>query len=114
MTAIRGLLLAVTGVVLGQALWADAPAKDQKKPPREALKPLGDLVGEWRAVGTPGGSREEQEKGVWDEKMFWEWKFKGDDAWLTVVFKDGKHFATGEMRHDAAKDRYVFTVKTPG
>src|SRR5262245_45625122 len=99
MRSIRVLLLAVIALVLGTAASGDPPAKDQKKSPRDALRPLGDLIGEWRAVGTPAGSREEQEKGVWDEKMFWEWKFKGDDAWLTVVFKDGKHFSAGEMHY---------------
>jgi hypothetical protein len=117
MPAIRVLVLAVSGLVLAPGLGANAFQKDgeqKKKAPREALRPLSDLVGEWRAVGTPTGTREEQEKGAWDEKMFWEWKFKGDDAWMTVAFKDSKHFASGDMRYDPAKDRFTFTVKTPG
>jgi len=116
MSPTRMLVLGVTSLWLGQGLWAGAVQKDvpQKKAPREALRPLSDLIGEWRAVGTLSGTPGEKEKGFWDEKMFWEWKFKGDDAWLTVVFKDGKHLSTGEMHYDPAKDRFVFSVKTPG
>lgn len=104
------MLSVVVGVVLVGQGPSDAPAK---KSPRQALTPFNDLIGAWRGIGTPAGTREEQEKGFWTEHMSWEWKFKGQDAWLDVVFKDSKHFASGELRYDAVKDRFVLTVKTP-
>jgi len=107
----RTAVVALTAlVVCCLSLPGQAPAK---KGPREALAPFNDLIGTWRAVGTPAGTREEQQKGFWNENMSWEWKFKGPDAWLEVVFKDSKNFTAGELRYDAAKDSFVFTAKTP-
>ena len=72
------------------ALDADQPAG---KSPREALQPFGELIGVWNGTGRPVGSREDIQKGFWTEKMFWEWKFKGDDAWL----KDTKTGASKKL-----------------
>ena len=105
----RTAVVALTAlVVCCLSLSGQAPAK---KGPREALAPFNDLIGTWRAVGTPAGTREEQQKGFWNENMSWEWKFKGPDAWLEVVFKDSKNFTAGELRYDPAKDNFLFTVK---
>src|SRR5262249_37920567 len=59
---------------------------------RKALQPFNDLIGTWRATGTPEGTREEKQRGFWTESLTWAWAFKGDDAWLTVTFDKGKHF----------------------
>jgi hypothetical protein len=91
---------------------ADAPKAG--KTPREALHPFGDLIGSWRATGIPTGTREEQQKGFWTENLAWEWKFKGSDAWLEVVIKDGKYFTSGELRYVPGKDNFELKLKTSG
>lgn len=81
--------------------------------PREALKPLGDLIGSWRGTGNPAGTREEQQKGFWSETLAWEWQFHGQDAWLKVVFDKSKHFRTGELRYVPERAEYELTLRTP-
>src|SRR5829696_8639286 len=91
-----------------------AAAADTPKPdPRAALQPFNVLVGSWKGTGSPEGSREEKQAGFWVERISWEWQFKGDDAWLTVAFEKGKHFKTGELRHNPGKGTYQLTLKTP-
>jgi hypothetical protein len=89
-----------------------APEPD-KKSVKEGLQVFQDLVGSWRATGTPNGSREEKERGFWQETISWEWQFKGDDAWLKAAFAKGKYFATAELRYIPADDRYRLTAVTP-
>jgi hypothetical protein len=92
------------------ALTADQPAKGRS---REALRAFNDLIGTWRGTGTPEGTREQKQRGFWTETLSWEWQFKGEDAWLQVVFDKGKHFAKGELRYVPDKERYRLTVWTP-
>jgi hypothetical protein len=92
------------------ALLADTP---NQTAPREALKPLGDLIGAWRGTGNPAGSREEQQKGFWTETQAWEWQFKGQDAWLKVDFDKSKNFTTGELRFLPDRTEYVLKLRTP-
>src|SRR6478609_12125251 len=66
--------------------------------PKEALQPFNILVGSWRGSGAPEGTTEERVAGAWSETITWEWKFKDQDAWLTVTFTKGKHFTKGELR----------------
>jgi len=99
------VFLGVTAILL-----ADPPTT---KSPRQALQPFGDLIGEWRGTGTPVGTREEVQKNFWTEKMTWEWQFKGNDAWLKVVFDKSKQFTAGELRYVPEKDAVAFTVTTP-
>jgi hypothetical protein len=102
---------------LGLAVLAGAVAvvgAAEPRAPREALKPFNDLVGTWKATGTPEGTREEKQRGFWTESMTWGWQFKGDDAWLTVSFEKGKHFRKGELRYLPDKDLYQLTLGTTG
>ncbi len=104
MTWTRFTLAAWLGLVLiSIAPAAPAPAK---RPAREALKPFNDLIGSWRATGTPEGTREEKQRGFWSETVTWSWQFKGDDAWLTATFDKGKYFTRGELRFLPDKDAY--------
>ncbi|HEY1187619.1 MAG TPA: YHS domain-containing protein [Gemmata sp.] len=78
---------------------------DTAKPraPKEALQPFNVLVGAWKGSGAPEGTKEERAAGAWEETITWEWKFKGDDAWLALTFTKGKHFTKGELRYTAEK-----------
>ncbi|HZT78789.1 MAG TPA: YHS domain-containing protein [Gemmataceae bacterium] len=92
-----------------------APAEPGgKRTPKEALKPLHDLIGSWRGTGVPEGTREQKQRGFWVETIKWQWQFKGDDAWLKADFEKGKHFQGAELRYLPDRDRYQMTVKTAG
>jgi YHS domain-containing protein len=88
-------------------------AQPAKPSAREALKPFNLLVGSWKGSGAPEGPLEERQKGHWTETVAWEWQFKGDDAWLTVAFENGKHFVRGEVRANPARDGFVLKLVTP-
>jgi YHS domain-containing protein len=96
--------LIVAAVVL--AVFVPARAADEDNPVKEALQALNDFVGNWKGAGANNSKSEN-----WTEKMEWGWKFKGDDAWLTVKFTSGKEFTQGELRYDADKKKYKLTVK---
>jgi len=102
---IRHLLSFAVLVVL-VAAYADE--EKAKADPREALQPFNDLIG----TGEPEGSAQEKQKGFWRETVNWSWKFKGDDAWLTVAFGKGKHFKNGELRFLPDKERYQLKLTT--
>jgi hypothetical protein len=106
MVRIGGGLAVVALLLLGGA----APA--EKRSAREALQPFNDLIGSWRATGTPEGTREEKQRGFWTESQTWGWQFKGNDAWLTLVIDKGKHFQRGELRYLPEQDAYRLTLTT--
>ena len=49
---------------------------------RAPFRPLTDLIGTWKGLGTPEGNREEKQRGHWQEGHEWQWQFKDDQAWL--------------------------------
>src|SRR5205807_2121550 len=87
-------------------------SKPAKRKPKEALSAFHELIGPWRATGVPEGTKAEKQKGFWMEKIGWEWRFKGDDAWLRVTFEKGKYFVKGELRYLADKDLFQLTLTT--
>jgi len=103
-------LLAVVGVEAAPPeTKTDKPAR---RTPREALAAFHELIGPWRATGMPEGTKAEQQKGFWTEKVGWEWRFKDKDAWLRVTFDKGKYFVSGELRYLADKDLFQLTLST--
>ena len=56
------VLLAVLAPAVAVAA-DDAP----KRSPKEALQAFNDLIGSWRGSGEPNGTREEKQKGFWQE-----------------------------------------------
>lgn len=74
----------------------------------QALKPMNRLIGSWKGTGQPEGKRQQ----FWIENIEWSWRFGKDDAWLSVVFDQGKHFSSGELRAVPEKDLYRLTLKT--
>jgi hypothetical protein len=93
------LTLALACLVLTPG--AGRPADD----PREAFQSLQEFIGKWNGNGGPDKPRPTS-KELWKETVNWGWRFKGDDAWLTVEMKDGKYFKKGELRYLADKKQY--------
>jgi hypothetical protein len=106
--SILGLLLLLP-VTIAALHSAEAP---KARGPKEALQAFNDLIGSWRATGTPEGTTEEQRTGFWTENLAWEWQFKGDAPRLVVTFTKGKHFRTGALSYLPGKDAFQLTLRT--
>ena len=77
-------------------------------PEKRRELPLAPLIGGWKC----SGRADDKEKTFWSERAEWAWKFKGDDAWLTVAFEKGKHFTAGELKYDAKAKQFTLTLTT--
>jgi hypothetical protein len=82
--------------------------KDEPASAKEALQALNDFIGEWNGSGGP--ARTTATAGVWKETLLWSWRFKGDDAWLTLDIKDGKYYKGGELHWLPDQKRYELTL----
>jgi YHS domain-containing protein len=93
-----------------------APAASTAKPtPKEALQSFHDLIGSWRGTGTPsGGTREQRDKGFWQETIAWQWQFKGSDVWLRADLDKGKWYSRLELRYLPKKELYQLKAWTAG
>jgi hypothetical protein len=80
--------------LLGGRAAADADGGKAK----EALKPLQDFIGGWKGAGGPVKQRPLSSE-LWNETINWGWRFKGDDAWMVLEFKNGKYYKRGEARY---------------
>ena len=94
---LSGLLLTVACYVAGAS---------QGGPSKEALQELQEYIGDWKGNGTS----ERDKTAIWKELAGWSWKFKGDDSWMTVEFKDSKWYKSGELRYLADKKVYELTL----
>jgi YHS domain-containing protein len=79
---------------------------------KEALQPFNTLIGKWKGTGEPKGPGSEKTD-FWIESMDWEWQFKGNDAWLKVVFEKSRNFISGELRFDPVAKNFQLTLRTP-
>lgn len=77
---------------------------------KEALKELQEFIGGWRGNGGPDKPRPSSRDPVWSENISWSWRFKGDDAWMSMSIKDGKLFRSGELRYLPKKKIYQLTL----
>jgi hypothetical protein len=91
-----------------------APAADSKDgaEAKEALKALQEFIGGWKGSGGPDKPKPSPRDPIWSEALTWGWRFKGDEAWLVLEVKNGKHLKGGEMRYLPAKKAYQFTALT--
>src|SRR5438128_1290004 len=90
-------------VVLVQTL---AGGAGKQAPAKEALQALQDYIGSWKGNGTSEKNKSE----IWNEKVAWAWRFKGQDAWLTLDFGDSRLFKNGEIRYLPDKKLYQLTL----
>jgi len=95
-------------VLIGYALTPACPAAE-KLAAKEALKALNDFIGEWKGNGAPEKARPTAAE-LWNETVSWAWRFKGDDAWITLEFKNGKYFKSAELRYLVDKSVYQLTA----
>src|SRR5262245_44404625 len=93
--------------MVGGAGTGKGKGKDKDAPSaKEALQALQDYIGAWKGSGTS----EKDKSAIWNEKINWSWRFKGDDAWLTLEFKESKLFKSAEMRYLTDKNIYQLTL----
>jgi hypothetical protein len=105
----RSLTLLLLAVLTPHSFAADPAAR---KTAREALRPLNDLIGTWRALGQPEGTLQDKRRGAWEETIRWEWQFKDNDAWLKVAFDKGKYFVEGTLRYLPDQAQYQLALTT--
>jgi YHS domain-containing protein len=99
--------MVVCGTLLALLALPVSRAADDENPAKEALQALNEYVGSWKGSGANTSKSD-----LWNEKFAWGWKFKGDDAWLAVEFKDSKDFDKGDLRYDVDKKKYQLKVAT--
>ena len=96
---------AVLLVALSVSVSTRGADKPKENPAKEALKELNDYIGEWKGNGAPEKAKPTA-KESWNEVVNWAWRFKGDDAWITLDVKDGKYLKSGDLRYLPEKKRY--------
>src|SRR5205085_6567751 len=103
----RRVLLAPALFAVMFALATAADPKADAAAAKKALQQVGDFVGQWNLTGE---TKATGRPASWKETATWGWKFKGDDAWMTVEVKDGKYFTQGELRYLPEKKLYQLTA----
>lgn len=71
---------------------------------RDGLQKLNEFIGEWKGTGGPDKPKLDPRDTTWKESIGWSWKFKGNDAWLTMSVKDGKYLKSAELRYRPEKN----------
>ena len=100
------LYLVFSSLIALQALAGGGVAKDAATV-KDALQALQDYIGTWKGSGTSERNKSE----IWNEKVAWSWRFKGQDAWLTLDFgKGGKVYKSGEIHYLLDKKVYEMTL----
>jgi YHS domain-containing protein len=100
------LLLAVPGLLLPAAAATDADGEEAK----EKLKELQDYIGTWKGTGGPDKPKPGPRDPSWSETLDWSWRFKGDDAWLSLDVKNGKFVKAGRLRYLPGRKVYQLTA----
>lgn len=94
-------------VLLTPVLAADKEEFDNEK---EALQALNDFIGSWKGSGGPEAKARPTAKETWSETVDFGWRFKGNDAWMTVTFKKGRFFKSGDLHYLTDKKVYQLTL----
>jgi hypothetical protein len=88
-------------------------AADEPPSLKAALQELNEFIGDWKGLGAPEKPRPDQRE-VWQETVSWSWRFQGEDAWLVMAVKNGKHFQGALLRYLPDKQRYQLTATDAG
>jgi hypothetical protein len=98
------VLLEILAVFLSGA---SARADDSEDEPsaKAALQAVNDFIGQWKGSGGPEKQRPAA-KETWQETVDWSWRFKGEDAWLTMKVQNGRYFKGGQLRYLTDKKQY--------
>jgi hypothetical protein len=105
----RIVALAVVLAVAGFTFPVQGADKKTDNAAKEALKEFNDYIGQWNGNGAPEKAKPTANES-WSETVNWSWRFKGDDAWITLEIKDGKYLKSGELRYLPEKKRYQLTA----
>jgi len=73
---------------------------------KAGLQELQDFIGGWKGNGTSARDRNL----IWNEAVEWNWRFKGNDAWLSLDFPTAKNFKKGEVRFLPKDETYQITL----
>jgi YHS domain-containing protein len=89
------------------------PKPEDAAKARKALQEVQDFIGLWNLEGT---RKVRGRIEAWKEKVSWGWKFKGDDAWMTVDLAEGKgrYFKSGTLKYDVVKKKYILSLSSTG
>jgi hypothetical protein len=99
--------LAIAVLMLGGALYAVVPSHGgQTDAGKEALQELNEYIGGWKGNGT----FEKDKTAIWKEICSWGWRFKGNESWLVLEFKDSKFYKGGELKYLVDKKQYELTI----
>ncbi len=106
----RFVVLGIQVALLGLIVPVLADDKANSSEAKEALKELQEFIGGWKGNGGPDKPRPGPRDPVWSETVSWSWRFKGDDAWMSMNIKDGKIYKSGELRYLPKKKAYELTL----
>ncbi len=101
-----GRCFSVAAAIL-MLVWHCPAGSDGPKENRQALQALQDFIGGWKGNGA---SADKSKRDIWKENVSWSWRFKGDNAWLSLEFSESKFFKSGEVRYLADKKVYQLTL----
>jgi hypothetical protein len=97
-------LVVLAWIVLLPASYLNAG--DDADARRTGLQALNDFIGAWNGSGGPDKPKPDPKDPIWKETFDWSWRFKGDDAWLSLSVRDGKYISGGELRYLPTKKAY--------
>jgi ribosomal protein L24E len=77
---------------------------DDDDEPKDGLHALQEFIGNWK------GTADAKNKGFWQEKVSWSWRFKGKESWLSFELEKSKLHQGGEVRFLPDKSKYQLTL----
>ncbi len=92
------------------SLVAAAPGDDQRSLDRDALRPLGPVVGAWRGAGQP---KRMSAQGAWAETANWAWSIEKDAATLQLTVENGKLIRAATISRAQAPNVFRLELETP-
>lgn len=79
----------------------------------ETPRDFNKLIGTWKGTGTPEGTPDVRQKGLWTEQQTIIWKFTRDANWIDVQFTDSKLFTKATLRPSNDKKEWTWSATRP-